>query len=564
MPFKNYFQHVANQSAHKKVLTEELPKAKHGQIAFHFFEEFTFDNGKKDPLLLAGVIDRTLLDEVRKAAKKESVGECTVNAADKLEFRAIKGSINLSKLAKAVVVSGMRNEPCVISGAGVAEDHTAEQTTTAAYTDSVFTEPANGSQAAYTDSVFTQPANGSAPEPPTYTAGIGDPQPEEAQTPAVRPPAPRKEMESLDQKLEQRGLHLTEKQLEAQRRAAAPKETRDLVGPDGRQLTDQQKAIYQKAEKALALLREKLRAKNNEWKAASPETKGALENEVRKLAEQLKQSQQKLAQLGWGEAQRAPDTTGHPLGADAATKALLDPESKIAERTPVLTELRVLLASESPDLGEAKKILGECSKFVHGLPDGDPEKAGYLKQFKEMSAHYLKLEKMQPHRERIAQAEADAEKRAQAFAPKKRLSKAELEEALHNRAAAILEKFDDQFNKFTPKEALNGRDPFEEVEKSAITSATAAVDCFTDVRGFYRTTLDTLRKKAEGEKLDASEIESEKTLTENLARFQSIEDLVPKILAMPLANDREKLIGDLQKLTSDLRIIAVDDLATIL
>jgi hypothetical protein len=80
---------------------------------------------------------------------------------------------------------------------------------------------------------------------------------------------------------------------------------------------------------------------------------------------------------------------------------------------------------------------------------------------------------MQPHRDRIAQAEAEADERAQAFAPKKRLSKAELEEELHNKDAAILDKFDVQF---TPKESLNGRDPFEEVEKSAITGATATVD----------------------------------------------------------------------------------------
>jgi hypothetical protein len=82
------------------------------------------------------------------------------------------------------------------------------------------------------------------------------------------------------------------------------------------------------------------------------------------------------------------------------------------------------------------------------------------------------------------------------------------------------------------------------------------------LRGLYQTALDTLRKNPKV-KPSASEIENEKTLTANLARFQSIDDLVAKMLETPLAKDREELIGDLEKLTTDLKIASETDEAKI-
>ncbi|HWY86805.1 MAG TPA: hypothetical protein VNX28_08770, partial [Gemmataceae bacterium] len=190
MPFKNYFQHVVNQGAHKKVLSEELPKAKHGQIAFHFFEEFTFDNGKKDPLLLVGTVDKSVLDEVRKVSRGEAHGTCAVNGSDQLEFVPAKGMPHLAKLTAAVKFSGMTKPVCL---------------------------------------------------------------------------------------------------------------TRDLVDKDGKALSPEQKAIYQKAEKAIQLLQDQMQQKTAAAKGASQEQKERLAHEIVTLGRQLKEAQQTLGQLGWSD-----------------------------------------------------------------------------------------------------------------------------------------------------------------------------------------------------------------------------------------------------------------------
>lgn len=132
MPF-NTLQDVKTDQNYKRILKEELAKARGKPAKFQYFEGFTFAAGGKKPMLLVGTVPNDLIDAVKQTgATFKAKGRCQRRRGGKagdVDFACDSGKVPADKLvatlrwASAVAAT---DNPGVVDELGLADDEDVE------------------------------------------------------------------------------------------------------------------------------------------------------------------------------------------------------------------------------------------------------------------------------------------------------------------------------------------------------------------------------------------------------------------------------------------------------
>lgn len=128
MPFTS-IQEVKTDSDYKRILKEELAKARGKPARFQYFEGFTFAAAGKKPLLLVGPVGNDLVDDVKKSgATFKAKGRCQRRRGGKagdVDFACDDGKMPADKLVLTLRWAGAASaadNPGVVDELGLADD----------------------------------------------------------------------------------------------------------------------------------------------------------------------------------------------------------------------------------------------------------------------------------------------------------------------------------------------------------------------------------------------------------------------------------------------------------